>query len=165
MISIWLTPAEKGKTYLEGIIKELASEYHAPIFSPHCTLYSPVNIGKIELEQILKDASAGIGSISIMMYKLNHTQNIWKTVFIELELTSELEKLQSRIVNLLPNPTPYSFSPHISLIYKEMPDEKKEEIICNLSVRNSYKMDKITAMQTGLDVKNWEKVAEVHLHA
>jgi hypothetical protein len=43
--------------------------------------------------------------------------------------------------------------------------ELKEEIICNLAVRNSYKMDKIIAMKTGPNVEQWEKVLEVTLHA
>ncbi|MCH7763679.1 MAG: hypothetical protein IIB95_08050 [Candidatus Marinimicrobia bacterium] len=173
MISIWLTPAEKDAKYLQNIINNLAAEYHAPIFSPHCTLYSPTDLGKIELERILKDAATGVGPISVTKDKLNHTPIIWKTVFIDLKPSWELSELSHRIKFALQNsnpnpnlnPIPYSFSPHISLIYKEMPDEQKEKIIRNLSVKNSYKMDKITAMKTGHDVKHWEKIAEVQLNA
>ena len=42
-----------------------------------------------------------------------------------------------------------------------MTAEQQEEIIHNLAVRNSYKMDRIVAMKTGPDVKHWEKIAEV----
>jgi len=97
------------------------------------------------------------------MNGLNHTMNIWKTVFIELEDSPELLDLQQNIVSSIPNLKPYSFEPHISLIYKEMPMEKKEKIIRNLAVRNSYKMDKIIAMKTGPNVDQWEKVMEVSL--
>ncbi|MFQ6678531.1 MAG: 2'-5' RNA ligase family protein, partial [Fidelibacterota bacterium] len=149
MISIWLIPAEGDSEYLQKIINDLASEYHAPVFSPHCTLYSLVDLEVKELVTILDKASEGMRPIYVTVDKLNYSPNIWKTVFIELELSKELEKLQSRVFSLLPNPKPYDFSPHISLIYKEMPFDQKQRIIRNLSVRNSYKMDKMIAMKTG----------------
>ena len=46
-----------------------------------------------------------------------------------------------------------------------MPTEKKKGIIEKLPLRNSYKMDKISAVETGLDVVNWKNIAEVKLHA
>jgi hypothetical protein len=68
-------------------------------------------------------------------------------------------------VSQFPSASPYEFLPHISLIYKEMLEEQKEDIIRNLSVRNSYKMDKIIAMRTGQNVDQWENITEVQLNA
>ena len=70
--------------------------------------------------------------------------------------------MQQRIVNQFSSAPPYEFLPHISLIYKEMAIELKEEIIQELTVRNSCKMDKIIAMKTGPNVEQWKKVAEVN---
>ncbi len=165
MISIWLTPAEEDSKYLQNIITDLASEYEAPVFSPHCTLFSPADLEAKELETILEQVAEGFAPLYITIDKLNYTSNIWKTIFIELEKSSELEQLQQRLVNFISDPKPYEFLPHISLIYKEMSDEKKETIICNLSVRNNYKMDRILAMKTGPDVESWEKVVEIPLYA
>ena len=165
MISIWLTPAKEDSAYLQEIVNELASEYQAPVFSPHCTLYSPIDLEVNELDKILEKAGEKLGSLYVTMDKLDHTTNIWKTVFIELEKSLELSNLQHSLVSLIPDPKPYEFLPHISLIYKKMTAEQQEEIIINLAVRNSYKMDRIIAMKTGPDVKHWEKVAEVQFHA
>ena len=165
MISIWLTPAKEDSAYLQEIVNELASEYQAPVFSPHCTLYSPIDLEVNELDKILEKAGEKLGSLYVTMDKLDHTTNIWKTVFIELEKSLELSNLQHSLVSLIPDPKPYEFLPHISLIYKKMTAEQQEEIIINLAVRNSYKMDRIIAMKTGPDVKHWEKIAEVRFHA
>ena len=165
MISIWLTPAKEDSAYLQEIVNELASEYQAPNFSPHCTLYSPTDLEAHELDKILEKAGEKFGSLYVTMDKLDHTTNIWKTVFIELEKSLELSNLQHSLVSLIPDPKPYEFLPHISLIYKKMTAEQQEEIIINLAVRNSYKMDRIIAMKTGPDVKHWEKIAEVRFHA
>ena len=165
MISIWLTSAKEDSAYLQEIVNELASEYQAPVFSPHCTLYSPTDLEAHELDKILEKAGENFGSLYVTMDKLDHTTNIWKTVFIELEKSLELSNLQHSLVSLIPDPKPYEFLPHISLIYKKMTAEQQEQIIRNLAVRNSYKIDRITAMKTGPDVEHWEKIAEVRFHA
>ena len=165
MISIWLTPAKEDSAYLQEIVNELASEYQAPVFSPHCTLYSPTDLEAHELDKILEKAGEKFGSLYVTMDKLDHTTNIWKTVFIELEKSLELSNLQHSLVSLIPDPKPYEFLPHISLIYKKMTAEQQEQIIRSLAVRNSYKIDRITAMKTVPDVKHWEKIAEVRFHA
>ena len=163
MISLWLTPSEEDESYLQNIINDLASEYQAPVFSPHLTLYSPTDLSKDVLRDRITSVAERTNKLYVTMNGLNHTMNIWKTVFIELEDSPELLDLQQNIVSSIPNLKPYSFEPHISLIYKEMPMEKKEKIIRNLAVRNSYKMDKIIAMKTGPNVDQWEKVMEVSL--
>mgnify|MGYP001307333115 CR=1 FL=1 len=61
MISIWLTPAKEDSAYLQEIVNELASEYQAPVFSPHCTLYSPIDLEVNELDKILEKAGEKLG--------------------------------------------------------------------------------------------------------
>jgi len=163
--SIWLTPADDDQAYLQNMIRDLSSEHKAPVFSPHCTLYSPADLAKSELEEILEHVAEGILPLTVTVDKLNFTSNIWKTVFIELEKSQELAWLQQKLVRRIPAPKQYDFAPHISLIYSAMPTEKKKGIIKKLPLRNSYKMDKISAVETGLDVMNWKNIAEVKLHA
>ena len=163
--SIWLTPADDDQAYLQNMIRGLSSEHKAPVFSPHCTLYSPADLAKSELEEILEHVSEGILPLTVMVDKLNFTSNIWRTVFIELEKSRELAWLQQKLVRRIPSPKQYDFAPHISLIYSAMPTEKKKGIIEKLPLMNSYKMDKISAVETGLDVMNWKNIAEVKLHA
>ncbi len=162
MISIWLAPAEEDAAYLQEIINELAHEFQTPAFSPHMTLLSPVDLNENELHSVLSNVSKEFAPLYVTLAGINHSPNIWKTVFIELEESPELIALQQRIVNQFLSAPPYEFLPHISLIYKEMAIELKEEIIQELTVRNSCKMDKIIAMKTGPNVEQWKKVAEVN---
>ena len=76
-----------------------------------------------------------------------------------------MEQLQEAVISQFPNGQPYEFLPHISLLYKEMPDKKKDIIIRNLQVKNSFKMDKIAAMRTGPNMDNWATVVEIPFHA
>ena len=165
MISIWLIPAREDAQYIQVIIDNLSINYQAPVFSPHCTLYSPIDLPKAELKKILERSAKNMKSFYVKNIMISHTEDLWKTIFIELLRSSELEQLQQEVISQFQVEQPYKFSPHISLLYKEIPDKIKEDIIRNLQVKNSFKMDKIAAVQTGPNVDNWEKVVEIPFHA
>lgn len=141
--------------YLSEMIRDLSKEYDAPMFQPHCTLYSPVT----DLEKA-KDVldSMELHPITVTKTGIGQSDVIWKTVFIKLQNSGELSTLQRDIVSKIsaPNPTPYSFFPHISLIYKKMPAEDKASIIRKLDMKDSYVMDKIAIVKTGDNVESWE---------
>ena len=165
MVSIWLIPAPADAQYLQGIINNLAATYQAPVFNTHCTLYSPTDLPALEIKKILEQSANNMESFYVKKATISHTENIWKTIFIELLKSPELEQLQQAVISQFPEGQPYEFLPHISLLYKEIPDKKKEDIIRNLQVKNSFKMDKIAAMRTGPNVDNWATVVEIPFHA
>ena len=165
MISIWLIPAREEAQYIQVIIDNLSINYQAPVFSPHCTLYSPIDLPKAELKKILERSAKNMKSFYVKNIMISHTEDLWKTIFIELFRSSELEQLQQEVISQFQVEQPYKFSPHISLLYKEIPDKIKEDIIRNLQVKNSFKMDKIAAVRTGPNVDNWETVVEIPFHA
>lgn len=164
MISVWLTPSVEDEAYLQNIINQLAEVYETPVFPPHCTLFSYEKQNNEIVRTLIK--MVGQETAPIMVYKsgLKHTDQYWKTVFIELEVHPELAHLQQSIASKIPNSTPYQFLPHISLIYKEMPNEQKENIIRKLSVKKSFKMDKLLVVKTGPIVQEWESIIEVQLY-
>ena len=165
MVSIWLIPAPEDAQYIQAIINNLAATYEAPVFDSHCTLYSPTDLPAAELKQILEQSANNMKSFYVKKAAISHTENIWKTIFIELLRSPELEQLQQAVISQFPKGQPYEFLPHISLLYKEIPDKKKEDIIRNLQVKNSFKMDKIAAVRTGPNVDNWATVVEIPFHA
>ena len=165
MVSIWLIPAPEDAQYLQAIINNLAATYQAPVFNTHCTLYSPTYLPAAELKHILEQSANNMKSFYLKKATINHTENIWKTIFIELLRSPELEQLQQAVISQFPKGQPYEFLPHISLLYKEMSGKQKEDIIRNLQVKKFFKMDKIAAVRTGSNVDNWETVVEIPFHA
>ena len=165
MISIWLIPAPEDAQYIQVIINNLSTNYQAPVFSPHCTLYSPSALPTAELKKTLERSVKNMKSFYVKKTMLSHTEDIWKTIFIELLRSSELEQLQQAVISQFQVEQPYKFSPHISLLYKEIPDKKKEDIIRNLQVKNSFKMDKLAAVRTCPNVDKWITVVEIPFHA
>ena len=165
MVSIWLIPASEDAQYLQAIINNLSSTHQAPVFNTHCTLYSSTDLSIAEVKKILERSVKNMKSFYVKNIMISHTEDLWKTIFIELLRSSELEQLQQEVISQFQVEQPYKFSPHISLLYKEIPDKIKEDIIRNLQVKNSFKMDKIAAVRTGPNVDNWETVVEIPFHA
>ena len=116
MISIWLIPAREDAQYIQAIINNLSTNYQAPVFSPHCTLYSPIDLPTAELKKILERSAKNMKSFYVKKTMISHTEDIWKTIFIELLRSPELEQLQQAVISQFPNGQPYEFLP-LSLIH------------------------------------------------
>ena len=80
-----MIPNDKDKSYLENVINKLSIEYHCPVFTPHCTLYSSRKIPKLKLNEIFENISIYSKPLSVSTHRLNFSSNIWKSVFIELK--------------------------------------------------------------------------------
>ena len=109
MISIWLIPAREDAQYIQAIINNLSTNYQAPVFSPHCTLYSPIDLPKAELKKILERSAKNMKSFYVKNIMISHTEDFWKTIFIELLRSSELEQLQQEVISQFQLEQPYKF--------------------------------------------------------
>jgi len=151
--SIWLMPSKTDLAYLSTIIQSLGRKYDAPTFEPHCTLFSPISDLKSSIKVIDTFDSQLFQVKSVC---LNHSDVIWKTVFIELEMNNELEWLNQKFSDI--SVMDYEFKPHISLIYQSISNKKRQAIIDNLDLKKYYKMDGIAIMDTNQSVEEWKKV-------
>jgi 2'-5' RNA ligase len=151
--SIWLMPSKADLAYLSTSIQLLARKYDAYTFEPHCTLFSPIS----DLKSSIKIIDAfDLQPFQVKSVCLNHSDVIWKTVFIELEMSDELEWLNQKFSDI--SVMDYEFKPHISLIYQSISSKKRQAIIDNLDLKKYYKMDGIAIMDTSQSVEEWKKV-------
>ena len=153
--SIWLLLSKEDKTYISDIISSLGIEYNAPIFHPHCTLFSPVT--NLETAQTLID-QLNIKPFDVQMRGLGQTDIIWKTVFIKLEASPYLTLLNYLFSQAFD--TDYEFLPHFSLIYKEMDSNLKNKIINKLDLKETYRVNGIAIVNTASQVERWKRVYE-----
>ena len=73
--------------------------------------------------------------------------------------------LQKNLECQLRSTKKYHFSPHISLLYSNTTIKMKKEIIDQLRLKSTFKMDRICAVETNLNVANWENIIETKIHA
>lgn len=165
MISIWLCPDNKDKLYLQHIINHLSDIHNSAPFLPHCTLLSGVKLNRSELSKILDKCIDNFGPIIVKSKRISYSNILWKTVYIELADRKDLISLQKNIFKQIKSDKKYIFEPHISLIYKIMPEYIKKEIIDSLSLQNSFKMNKVVAVKTDQNIVDWEIIVERELYA
>ena len=165
MISIWLCPDNKDKLYLQHIINHLSDVHNSVPFLPHCTLLSGVKLNRSELSKILDKSIDDFGPIIVKSKRISYSNILWKTVYIELADRKDLISLQKNIFKQIKSDKKYIFEPHISLIYKIMPEYIKKEIIDSLSLQNSFKMNKVVAVKTDQNIVDWEIIVERELYA
>jgi len=159
MYSIWITPADKDKQHLTQIIKGLSNMFNTSEFSPHCTLWSRVDLPLKNLILVVKSSSQGIAPFTVKMKKKDCSQSYDKTVFIQLLDHKSLSLLQQHIQNGLGKNFHYQFDPHISLIYKnDMNRNTKLSIINSLNVKSTFKMENIVINKTGDQIEKWRPV-------
>ena len=151
--SIWLLPIDSDHNYLSKIIQSLSKEHNAPFFQPHCTLFSSfsdIYSAKKIIDQIDLDF------FDVEVRRISQSSDIWKTVFIELKNSSQLQNLNCLLKGL--KDEDYLFSPHISLIYKLLDFNKRKKIIQSLSIKKSFSFGKISIVNTAGHVESWETV-------
>ena len=151
--SIWLIPSHPDGALISRSIQSLSKKYLAPIFKPHCTIFSPIiDINKAQdtIEQFDQK------KIQINVESIGESDDIWKTVFLKLVNNSTLKKINALFSQAFPEI--YQFDPHISLIYKKLDAKKRKSIISKLDMKKSFAIDKISIVCTSGSVENWETV-------
>lgn len=153
--SIWLMPSDSDKVYLSSMIQSLSEAYDAPPFEPHCTIYSSVDdleSAKTIIDQLnFKPFEAKVNGLSQSDY-------IWKTIIFELETNPHLLLLHYLFDQAILDP--YTFEPHVSLIYKKMGEGERERIIQSLSIMSKINFDRIAIVNTSEPVSEWTSVFE-----
>ncbi len=148
-------PSDSDKVYLSSIIQSLSEAYDAPPFEPHCTIYSSADdleTAKTIIDQLnFKPFEAKVNGLSQWDY-------IWKTIIFELETNPNLLLLHYLFDQAMLDP--YTFEPHISLIYKKMGEGERERIIQSLSIMSKINFDRIAIVNTSEPVSEWTSVFE-----
>ena len=153
IFSIWLIPSDIDGGNISKSIQSLSKKYLAPIFNPHCTIFSPIldlNKAQTIINQLdQKEFQVNVKSI-------DESDDIWKTVFLKLVNNSTLKKINALFNQAFPQI--YQFDPHISLIYKKLDAKKRKSIITKLDMKKVFVIDKISIVQTSGSVGSWETV-------
>jgi 2'-5' RNA ligase len=161
MYSIWVEPTAKDSKYLMQIICKLAKKHDSPSFNPHITVYSGVRNESAAKHAIQN--CAHIGKFAVNVMNLEFSDNLWKTVFANVEKNRKLTQIHDAIKKAIPLKTKYEFNPHISLIYKKLDDSKKQGIIDTLAIKPKIVFDKITIIASSKYVGKWEVIDRLTL--
>ncbi|MBL7057630.1 hypothetical protein ISS09_05100 [Candidatus Woesearchaeota archaeon] len=158
--SIWLMPHGKLKQQLTDQINELSVEYDTPPFEPHITLVGRLEVPEKEaiektysiarnIRHPLEPVTSGIG------YSME--QNPFQSVFLFLLPTKDLFRANSIANDYFHRSE--DFNLHMSILYGNIPQEQKAEIIVSPIHRDfSFTASDLFLYNTNGPIDQWELV-------
>jgi hypothetical protein len=162
-VSFWLLPAEEDRLIFEAIIARLASAYDAPVFAPHVTLYSGEYADHEDPGAILAQAIRGMDSVALTVESIRTTRAFTKTLFVQFAPSEPLNALSDRLRQRSAMPSGYRLDPHLSLLYKHMPEADQQRVAETISLpQTQVSFDAVagnvspTPTRTRDDVERWE---------
>ncbi|MCK5330130.1 MAG: 2'-5' RNA ligase family protein [Candidatus Marinimicrobia bacterium] len=155
MISIWLIFSDKDQQSLCEQIDDLSQRHSGPKFLPHITLYGFLEIEIKRLTEITDRCFNKTKKFNVHTTGIGQTDNIWKTVFIKIITDSQLVELYEFLTTELEQFRSYDFNPHVSLMYRKMPVEKRILIAQEINFAPHYEITGATLLETSVDVNSW----------
>lgn len=154
-IAYWLIPAKPARTFLEKVIGDLARRYNAPVFEPHTTIH--VGSDRADAEEVIAKAKAlcCCGPIEMKVLDVCHTGEFTKTLFVQLALNEQLQRLNRIIHGSEQNSSGYQLDPHMSLLYKKMSIAGRQELARSIKLLFSeITFDSIKAVRCASPIRN-----------
>jgi hypothetical protein len=133
VIAYWLIPAEPARRFCQGLIKDLARRYDAPLFEPHVTIHGAPNDADLA-EKTLSKVARECRPINLKALWINHSDEFIKTLFVQFALNRKLRQLHETIRNAAQDSSRYELKPHLSLLYKNMPAVARCELANSINV-------------------------------
>ncbi|MBI4009267.1 2'-5' RNA ligase family protein [Candidatus Roizmanbacteria bacterium] len=148
------------------MIRDLSKKYKAPSFIPHLTIYGGgLTLDLDKAKKIISESIKDMQPFQVEVDKLNYSDNFWKTIFTEIKMNSQLQKIYINLRKELLNYHDYILKPHMSLIYKKLSNRQKEEIVNNIIIKNQFTLDKIAicSFEDHDKVDRWKLVFKLYL--
>ncbi|NJK77781.1 MAG: hydrolase [Nanoarchaeota archaeon] len=160
MHAVWLTFSKEDREYLKNIIDKISEKYQAPKFEPHITIYGLVDSKISIIENIVEESILNQNSFLVKKSEISQSEELWKTVFIELKNNQQLDSIHNNLKKYFENISKYEFIPHISLIYKILPIEERKQIVKELNTKNEFIVSKLAIQKFFPDIEKWKIVKE-----
>jgi hypothetical protein len=133
IVTCWLVPAAPARTFFASLIGDLAARFDAPVFEPHLTVYV-TRIGNENAEELLQCVLAHSGAYRLSISGIDYSDEFTKTLFVQFQPNDEIARLSANLRRASAFQDEYQLNPHLSLIYKKMSRETKEEIASSLGL-------------------------------
>lgn len=163
--SVWLRPESHVAESLRADIRTLCSLYDGPAFEPHVTLVGDV-IG--DAHKTLTECTrvfSGSKAIPATITGVVSTEAYFMSLFLELDVPSDLISVRQKAIKQLDLPPPAPFRPHISMAYgfnqqdasAHHIEKLKAKYVGSTLVLTSLA---IVASSTETPIENWEISSE-----
>ena len=160
-ISFWLIPVAEDLTLFQTMINSLAKANNAPVFTPHVTLYAGECTDLDDPAAMIDRATQGVSPMSLDINGMRYTEAFTKTLFVQFHSSQAVSDLSSALRATAARPSDYVLDPHLSLMYKHMPDASKKVIASALKFPRAHvRFDSVWASLAPDHTRSAEDVAK-----
>ena len=159
--SIWLCPDPSEQSSIQQLVNECCYRFKSSPFASHVTLFGRVDADPETTFSYLSDCVRGLGSISLNMLGVKTGTIPWKALYLQVDKTEPLVRLQKEIDQYLNVYRHYEFAQHLSLAYGNPEiDESKLE---NISFPETITFSSVVLMETPDDINEWKLIFQADL--
>ena len=169
-IAFWLVPAPEEAGFLAQIIQVLATQYEAPLFEPHVTIFSTDAALLGSPEAVLKTAVEKVYAFPLTVAGCSYTSEFNKTFFIQFRPSERLTMITERLRTQTSGPSDYRLDPHLSLLYQHISEEEKRRLVEIVRIpKTELLFGEVAAiahggaMRQGTDVAGWRECSRIKL--
>ena len=159
--SIWLCPDPSDQSSIQQLVDECCYRFKSPSFASHITLFGKVDVDPETIFSFLADCVFGLDSISLNMLGVKTGTPPWKALYLQVDKTEPLARLQKEIDQYLNVYRHYEFNPHLSLAYGNL--EINESKLENISFPETITFSSVVLMETPDDINEWKLIFQADL--
>ncbi len=152
ILAFWLVPAAKEKEFFVSLIGELAQRFDAPRFEPHVTLLG-AEVQPFSARHALQEVCASCGPVELTIAGIEWSEHYTKTLFVQFHPSPAASALSERLRETLGCGGGYDFDPHLSLLYRELPEATKRDTARGIRVPFArVKFDSVQLISTPVPI-------------
>lgn len=160
---LFVEPSGPLADELKAAIDGLAEAHGGPKFDPHVTVTARIPDGNDNLVIAkTRELVAGCKPFSLTLGELGSENAYFRALYIKVEPSEALEALHARADEIFSLTSASPYLPHLSLLYGNFPQSKKDEIILSLlhPQGESFLVDRIHLYRTEGGTESWQKMQE-----
>ena len=162
----WLVPAEGPlRDQLLATIDRLAAAHDAPRFPPHITLAPTFDSATGAAAPALRSLVADTPPVDVALTAVGHEPTYFRALYLVAEPSAPLAALRETVHRALA-PGSWRFTPHLSLLYSDVPEATKRAIVSGLGIPLplTVRFDAVELWaRDDPEVRSWYRVARVAL--
>jgi 2'-5' RNA ligase len=163
----WLVPAAgPERATLADVIGRLAKEHGGPVFAPHITITPTIDTGSGEATSILELITARVTPFDVSLDSVGHEPAYYRALYLRAMPCPHLTELNQAAKQAWELDPASPYMPHLSLLYSDIPDERKDPIVAGVGLRLPVvvRIDAAELWAVGeAGVPGWRRVARVPL--
>ena len=166
--AFWLMPAADAGAVFTSLVNELAQRFDAPVFDAHVTLQGAALEEQRAIE-LLNTVAATNGPLELQVAGVEFSEKYTKTLYVQFRPSEQAAELSNAIARAVGD-NGYQFDPHLSLLYKTLPEGVNSELARETKIpleQVSFHAVQLVsiprAIERAEDVRAWRTIAERRL--